>query len=147
MIQGGADAQAWLLKKIDWQNFVSEDGDGNLIARYSMYDCLEDMCRFWGWTARTKGSTLYLTMADDATTEPNWLSMDDTDLATMAGRTSAGTTTDTFDTTTLTGDIFANTSQNDYVQRGQHDRKHPLLHGRARHGIPVLALRRILSWR
>lgn len=118
MIQGGADAQAWLLKKIDWQNFVSEDGDGNLIARYSMYDCLEDMCRFWGWTARTKGSTLYLTMADDATTEPNWLSMDDTDLATMAGRTSAGTTTDTFDTTTLTGDIFANTSQNDYVQRG-----------------------------
>ena len=69
MIQGGADAQAWLLKQIDWQNFVSEDGDGNLTARYSMYDCLEDMCRFWGWTARTKGSTLYLTMADDATTE------------------------------------------------------------------------------
>ena len=118
MIQGGTDAQAWLLKKIDWQNFVSEDGDGNLTARYSMYDCLEDMCRFWGWTARTKGSTLYLTMADDATTEPNWLSMDDTDLATMAGGTAAGTTADTFDTTTLTGDIFANTSQNDYVQRG-----------------------------
>ena len=118
MIQGGADAQAWLLKQIDWQNFVSEDGDGNLTARYSMYDCLEDMCRFWGWTARTKGSTLYLTCADDATTEPNWLSMDATDLATMAGGTAAGTTTTTFDTTTLTGDIFANTSQNDYVQRG-----------------------------
>ena len=118
MIQGGADAQAWLLKQIDWQNFVSEDGDGNLTARYSMYDCMEDMCRFWGWTARTKGSTLYLTMADDATTEPNWLWLSYLNLTVMAGGTAAGTTTDTFDTATLTGDIFANTSQNDYVQRG-----------------------------
>ena len=118
MIQGGADAQQWLLKQIDWQNFVSEDGDGNLTARYSMYDCLEDMCRFWGWTARTKGSTLYLTMADDATTEPNWLSLTYANLTTMTGGTAAGTTDGTFNTATLTGDIFANTSQNDYVQRG-----------------------------
>ena len=118
MIQGGEDAQAWLLKKIDWQNFVSEDGDGNLVARFSMYQCLEDMCRFWGWTARTCGRTLYLTMADDATTEPNWLSLNSTQLATMAGGTAAGTTTDTFDTTTLAGDIFASTNQDDFVQRG-----------------------------
>ena len=118
MIQGGSDAQDWLMKMIDWQNFVSEDADGNLTARYSMYQCLEDMCRFWGWTARTKGSTLYLTMADDATAEPNWLSLTYANLTTMAGGTAAGTTSATFDTTTLTGDIFANTNQNDYVQRG-----------------------------
>ena len=118
LIQGGTDAQEWLLKRIDWQNFVGEDGDGNLVAMYSMYQCLEDMCRFWGWTARTKGDTLYLTMADDATVEPNWLSMDDTDLATMAGGIAAGTTSATFDTTNLTGDIFASTNQEDYVQRG-----------------------------
>lgn len=118
MIQGGADAQAWLLKKIDWQNFVSEDGDGNLVARFSMYQCLEDMCRFWGWTARTCGRTLYLTMADDATTEPNWLSLTYNNLITMAGGTAAGTTSSTFSSATLTGDIFANTSQNEYVQRG-----------------------------
>ena len=118
LIQGGTDAQAWLLKRIDWQNFVGEDGDGNLVAMYSMYQCLEDMCRFWGWTARTKGSTLYLTMADDATTEPNWLSMTYANLTTMAGGTAAGTTSDTFDSTNLTGDIFASTNQEDYVQRG-----------------------------
>ena len=118
MIQGGADAQAWLLKKIDWQNFVSEDGDGNLTSRFSMYQCLEDMCRFWGWTARTCGTTMYLTMADDATTEPNWLTLTYAQLTTMAGGTAAGTTSSTFSSVTLTGDIFASTNQDDYVQRG-----------------------------
>ena len=71
-IQGGSDAQAWLLKKIDWQNFVSEDADGNLTARYNCYDCLQDMCSFWGWTARTHGTKMYLTMADDSA-ETTWL--------------------------------------------------------------------------
>ena len=118
MIQGGTDAQQWLLKKIDWQNFVSEDGDGNLTARYSMYQCLEDMCKFWGWTARTHGETLYLTMADDSTNESKWLSLSYDNLTTMAAEVAAGTTTDVFITTTLAGDIFASTNQNDYVQRG-----------------------------
>lgn len=118
MIQGGSDAQAWLLKKIDWQNFVSEDGDGNPTARFTMFQCLEDLCRFWGWTARTKGRTLYLTCADDSTTEPNWLQLDGGSLATMAIGTAAGTTSATFDAITLSGDIFASTNQNEYVQRG-----------------------------
>ena len=117
VIQGGADAQAWLLKKIDWQNFVSEDGDGNLVARFSMYQCLEDMCRFWGWTARTCGTTMYLTMADDAA-ETTFLSLTTAQLDTLAAGTTAGSTSATFDTTSLTGDIFANTNQNDYLQRG-----------------------------
>ena len=118
-IQGGADAQAWLLKKIDWQNFVSEDGDGNTIAKYSMYECLEDMCTFWGWTARTKGTALYLTCADDSA-EINWLHLTYSNLATMAGGTAAGTTTDTFLTSNLDqiGDIFASVDNNEYVQRG-----------------------------
>ena len=117
VIQGGTDAQAWLLKRIDWQNFVSEDGDGNLVARFSMYQCLEDMCRFWGWTARTCGSTMYLTCADDAA-ETTFLSLTTAQLATLAAGTTAGDTTATFITANLTGDIFANTNQNDYLQRG-----------------------------
>ena len=121
MIQGGTNAQGWLLKKIDWQNFASEDGDGNLIARFSMYQCLEDMCRFWGWTARTKGDTLYLTMADDATAQPYWLSLNTSGLTALAGGTVAGVTSATFDSTTLSGDIFANTNQDDYLNRG-HDK-------------------------
>ena len=124
-IQGGSDAQSWLLKKIDWQNYVSEDADGNLTARFNCYDCLEDMCAFWGWTARTKGTAMYLTCADDSA-ETNWLHLVENDqqhdLTTMAGGTAAGFTTDTFTTTNLdttnSGDIFASTGNDEYVQRG-----------------------------
>ena len=116
-IQGGADAQAWLLKKIDWQNFVSEDGDGNLSARYNLYQCLEDMCRFWGWTARTHRKNLYLTMAD-ASGQTTWLSLTRAQLTTMAGGTAAGTTNGTFTTRALSGDIFASTNNIDYRDRG-----------------------------
>ena len=118
-IQGGADAQQWLLKKIDWQNYVSEDADGNLTARFNCYNCLEDMCAFWGWTARTKGTAMYLTCADDSA-ETNWLHLTYANLTTMAGGTTAGTTSDTFATTDLDyiGDIFASTGNDEYVQRG-----------------------------
>lgn len=118
-IQGGADAQQWLLKKIDWQNYVSEDADGNLTARFNCYNCLEDMCAFWGWTARTKGTVMYLTCADDSA-ETNWLHLTYANLTTMAGGTTAGTTSDTFTTTNLDyiGDIFASTGNDEYVQRG-----------------------------
>jgi len=115
-IQGGAEAQAWLLKRIDWQNFVSEDADG-LTARYTMYQCLEDMCRFWGWTARTKANVMYLTCADDAN-QTTWLRLTYSQLSTMAGGTAAGTTTDTFQTEVLSGDIFASVNNDEYVQRG-----------------------------
>lgn len=116
-VQGNTDAQSWLLKCIDWQNFVSEDNDGNPSARFNLYQCLEDMCRFWGWTARTFGTTLYLTCADDPD-EQQWLTLTRAQLETMAGGTTAGTTGGSFITLALSGDIFASTNQDDYRQRG-----------------------------
>ena len=115
-IQGGLDAQQWLLKCIDWQNFVNEDSDGNLSARFTMFQCLEDMCRFWGWTARTYGTDMYLTCADD-TTETTWLKLSYSNLTTMAGGSTAGTT-ESFSATTLSGDIFASDNNDDLLQRG-----------------------------
>ena len=118
-IQGGSEAQTWLLKRIDWQNFVSMDDDG-FTARYTMYQCLEDMCRFWGWTARTKGTTMYLTCADD-NNQTTWLKLTYAQLGQLAAYTSGtipGTTSDTFQTVALTGDIFASTNNDEYVQRG-----------------------------
>lgn len=115
-IQGGADAQAWLLKCIDWQNFVSEDDD-TTSARFNCYECLEDFCAFWGWTARTQGTALYLTCADDAD-ETKWLYLTYANLTTMAGGTSAGTTSSTFNTATIAGDIYASTENDEYIQRG-----------------------------
>ena len=118
-VQGNTDAQSWLLKRIDWQNFADEDSDGNLIARFNLYQCLEDLCRFWGWTARTYRNNLYLTCADDSS-EQSWLTLTRANLDTMAGGSSAGTTGGAFSTLNYDAltDIFASVEQNDYRQRG-----------------------------
>lgn len=118
-VQGDADAQAWLLKRIDWQAFAETDSDGNPSARFNLYQCLEDMCRFWGWTARTYHNDLYLTCADDSG-DQTWLTLTRGNLDTMAAGSTDGTTGGAFselDFDLLT-DIFASTEQNDYRQRG-----------------------------
>lgn len=116
IIQGGADAQEWLLKCIDWQNFCNLSADGEVEPRYNLYQCLEDMCRFWGWTARTSGRNLYLVCPDDSG-ESNFLTLTPAQLETMAGGTAAGTVTSGF--SPVTGSVeFCNTNNEDFLQRG-----------------------------
>ena len=116
VFQGGNHALAWLQKKIDWQNFVSEDEDG-LTAKYNMYQCLEDMCRFWGWTARRWRRTVYFTCADDAA-EQTFITLSYSNISTLAGGSSVTVTEENFATCVLSGDIFASTDLDDYQQRG-----------------------------
>jgi len=124
-VQGGADARQWLLTKIDWQNFASKDSNGVARAKYTIYDVLEDMCRFWGWTARTKGTALYLTCADDSA-EQNFLKLNRTQLNTLAAATTDTTTGSIVAPTTVTlqdtaaDPIFASTNQEDYQIQGPH---------------------------
>jgi len=124
-VQGGVDARQWLLTKIDWQNFASEDSNGVARAKYTIYDVLEDMCRFWGWTARTKGTALYLTCADDSA-EQNFLKLNRTQLNTLAAATTDTTTGSIVAPTTVTlrdtdsNPIFASTNQEDYQIQGPH---------------------------
>lgn len=115
-IQGGGDALVWLRKCIDWQNFVAEE-DGGLAARFTCYECLEDMCSFWGWTARTMGTVMYLTCADDDA-EEDWLHLSYANLSTIAGGGNPTVSTVPFNECTLSGDIFASTNNDEYVQRG-----------------------------
>lgn len=116
VVQGGSDACQWLLKLVDWQNFIDVDADGSIIARYNHYQCLEDICRFWGWTARTFGQTLYLMRADDDD-EQTFLTLSRSDLTTLAGGELAGTTSGTWSTTAI-GNEFASVANNDFQQRG-----------------------------
>ena len=116
-VQGGMDAQQWLLKKFDWQNLLSDSSNNDITSRYNMFEALEDICRFWGWTARTVGRTLYLTCTDDQV-EQTWLEMTALELATMAGGSTAGTTSGTFATKELTGDIFASVDNDETTMRG-----------------------------
>lgn len=59
-IQGGEEAAEWLKSNFDWQNLLNSNSDG-LTPRYSYLKALEDMCRFWGFTLRTAGTSVYMT--------------------------------------------------------------------------------------
>ena len=123
LVQGGSDAQAWLLTKIDWQNFAQEDADGVMRAQYSLYEVLENMCMFWGWTARICGTVLYLTAADDSA-EQIYLSLTRAQLNTLAGGTSAGNASVSIPSVTISDTsllpVFADTDQTDYKVQGPH---------------------------
>ena len=120
IIQGNADAQQWLLKKFEWMNVLKENSDedeDDLLPQYNLYEILEDVCKFWGWTIRTQGRTMYLTCYDDVT-EPKWVSMTRAELHQMVLGNVAGTNNVEFIATTLAGDIFASTDNDDYKRRG-----------------------------
>jgi hypothetical protein len=115
--QGGADARTWLQTKIDWKNFHSTDNDGVVSAKYSMYQILEDVCTFWGWTCRTQGKDVYFTCADDST-EQNYLQVTLAQLQNLAGSTGTIISRSNIPTVVLEGDIFASTDNSDYVMNG-----------------------------
>ena len=106
-----------LLKRIDWQNFVTENNDGDLEPRFSMYECLEELCRFWGWTARICGTTLYLVSPDYAS-NPSFIELTDTELTDMVGGEAAGTVSYGFTPAGFGSDIFASIDNDDYQMRG-----------------------------
>ena len=118
IFQGGTKAQDMLLKLVDWQNLVSEE-NGVISGRYDNLQVLTDVCAFWGWTARVCGQNVYFTCADDSTLMPNALVLTDTQFATMAGGTAAGSTSETFlSNISPSGDIFASVNNEDYQVRG-----------------------------
>ena len=116
IVQGGADAQQWMLAMVDWRNFMNT-GKQTYTSKYKFYEILEDICRFWGWTCRTWRQNIYLTCADD-TAEQSYLTLTMAQLETMAGGTAAGTVTSSIPSVTLSGDIFASTQNDDIQVRG-----------------------------
>lgn len=118
VFQGGATARDWLSKYIDWQNFSTIDDEGQLEAQYNMLQCLEEMCRFWGWTARMSRQTLYLVCPDD-TNMSDFLTLSYYELALMASTPDAyGTVTSGFTPAGFGTDIFASVNNDDFQMRG-----------------------------
>ena len=116
-IGGGAKAQQMLLKKIDWQHFAKVVANDKLDARYNLFECLQDMCRFWGWTARTSRDNLYLTCPDDATMT-GVLQLTRAQLTTMAGGTLSGTIVSNPSPRPVPINVFQSTANEDYQERG-----------------------------
>ena len=117
--QGGGWAKVLLRKLVDWQNFVSDDDNGSISSRFDMLTVLEDVCRFWGWTVRTSGRSVYFTCADDATDAPGLLRLTLAQLQSIGSNpsTDVGTLMDYADVE-LDGEIFASTTNDDLMMRG-----------------------------
>lgn len=117
LIQGGVDARTWLMKRLDWQNFLQANNDNDVEAKYNLFKILEDVCRFWGWTVRTHRNNVYMTCADD-TGEDTFLTLTPGNLDTLANGLQAGDINGTYSTTTISGDVFASVDNDDFKQRG-----------------------------
>lgn len=116
IIQGGGDAKVWLMKLFHWSNLLQDDEE--ISAKYDLYTCLEDMCNFWGWSARTCGTKLYLMRQEDPD-EQRIVTMTPAQLATEASGTGAGTENDSpFVRKNLTGNVFASNENDDMVMSG-----------------------------
>lgn len=120
-VQGGTAARDALLYLIDPQAFVSLDLDENTFeCNHSKYSVLEDICRYWGFTARTFGRDIYLMQTNGATGDFVKLTMDN--LYTMAGKPNqqpqaAGTIVSMGNPATL-GNVFASMDNDITVERG-----------------------------
>ena len=110
----------YMMKLIDWQNFVVENDDG-LEPRFSLGVCLEDMCTFWGMTIRTAGDSIYL-IHTDLIERSGWVSgfrLTMANLATLAAGTFAGTDVRYMFTDNIDDhDVFANTDNDIMQMRG-----------------------------
>ena len=117
IIQG---QMSWLLTRLDWQNFISLNDDMDQVrSGYKMFNLLEKMCRYWGWTARVDKGSLYLLCVDDAATAVEHLYiLTSAQLTQLANGTLPSISPDNYLTATFGNDIYANTNNNDLQMRG-----------------------------
>jgi hypothetical protein len=109
-----------IMSLIDPQVFVELDKDENTVsAKYNKYDVLEDICRYWGLTARVYRRSVYLTYVDNSQNmNSNFFTrLDMTQLASMASGTSAGTSV-SIDNIGAIGNVFASIDNDVTLQRG-----------------------------
>lgn len=116
-VQGGQKASLLMRKRIDPQLFVNLRNDEEVEPRYTALQCLEDICRFFGYTARTWRDSLFLTCIDDSDMA-DFLFMNRGNLSTMAGGTPAGVTNRKMTTAAFPVNQFRSINNIDYQVQG-----------------------------
>lgn len=111
----GGSVNDWLYKRVDWANFCEDDAEGTTRAKYTAGQLLEEICKFWGWTARTYGTDIYLT-AGDTSLYPAYCVYTWQELAAQTRTPSS----EYWTTATLAGNIFASTNNEDLIMLGIH---------------------------
>lgn len=116
VLQGGNVLDGWLQKKFSTRNLLDADDTDHIVSKYSYYNVLEDICRFFGWTCRQSGTLAVFTCADD-TLRQSFLQYSTMDLYyTGQGSTGYGTVVN-WQSLAL-GNIFASTNLDDQIEPG-----------------------------
>lgn len=116
-VQGGQKALQLMRKRIDPQLFVNLRNDEDVEPRYTAFQCLEDICRFFGYTARTWRDSLFLTCIDDSDMA-DFLFLNRGNLSTVAGGTAAGTLNRKMVTAVFPINQFRSVNNIDYQVQG-----------------------------
>lgn len=111
----GTNATEYLKKRIDWQNFAQVDKD-EAHSSYGLLNCLQELCKFWGWSARTYREAVYFVSPDDA--DNYFCEVNYTTLQYIATDHSFFVQNTPYSLVTFGNDIFASTSNTDFQMRG-----------------------------
>lgn len=106
------DVVGWLQHKFQWQNLFDDDGT----PKYNGLALLEEICKFWGWTAHMDGSSVYFLQPDDTSagglTSISYADMDD-----LANNTGIQPTTLNWNTATIANKtILRDGTLEEYIQ-------------------------------
>lgn len=116
VFQGGEDAREWLLKLVDWQNYVDSEDDVTVQARYDYGIILEDICKFWGWSCRVNRQSVYFCRVDDNDVEPKALVLTLSQLESLTATT--GTVETFLSAASLPTDVFVSVNNEETLVRG-----------------------------
>lgn len=107
-VQGtAAVTSARLALKVIWANFLTSDNSGTITARYTCYQVLEEVCKFFGYTCRMIGDAVYFT-------QPTGNTLGFTDYASLS---STGTYSER-GTFTINDNMFASNDMQEQVVPG-----------------------------
>lgn len=107
-VQGtAAVTSARLALKVIWANFLTNDNNGTITARYTCYQVLEEVCKFFGYTCRMIGDAVYFT-------QPTGNTLGFTDYTSLTG---TGTYSER-STFTINDNMFASNNMQEQVVPG-----------------------------
>jgi hypothetical protein len=82
---GGSYVDGWLKKNVSWSLFGEEDSGGTVQPKYSCYEMLEEVCKFFGWTCRLYNGVVFFELSGDSS---NWRQMAYSALGSLASGSS-----------------------------------------------------------
>lgn len=123
----GIDAiDTWLLLKLNWSVFAdieeTKDAHGEveieLKPKMNKLEALEEVCRFFGWTCRIVGKTIYFSSPDSDIASAGWQVLNNQDLLNLATGGTYQPGDENWQTYAMTGNPFDSDDNDEYYLPG-----------------------------